>query len=29
MVIKINFYFNGLKKYYIFEILREIKMGNL
>lgn len=26
---KNNFYFNGLKKYYIFEILREIKMGNL
>lgn len=29
MVIKIYFYLNGLKKYYIFEILREIKMGNL
>lgn len=28
MVIKINFYPNGSKKYYAFEILREIKMGN-
>lgn len=28
MVIKINFYPNGSKKYYTFEILREIKMGN-
>lgn len=27
MVIKINFYPNGSKKY-TFEILREIKMGN-
>lgn len=28
MVIKINFHPNGSKKYYTFEILGEIKMGN-
>lgn len=28
MAIKINIYPNGSKKYYTFEILREIKMGN-